>query len=139
MADVFVPCPSCRRHAKATERRCPFCRFSLEGARVVPDASRRLSRAGVFAFASTVSAITLAGCGSSDSGGPTTPPTDGGGDSVVDSIVAAYGGPPDTSFFDTAIDDTATKPDTNTAKDTGPEDGGGAVPAYGLPPPDSGI
>ena len=106
----------------------------------MPDAKRRLSRAGVFAFASTVSAMTIVGCGSSDST-TTTPPADSG-DSGVDSIVAAYGGPPDTSFFDSTTADTADAADTatipDTAKDTGPEDGGGPVPAYGLPPLDSG-
>jgi hypothetical protein len=136
MADVFVPCPGCHRHARVSETICPFCGGSLEGASIVPSASRRLSRASVFAFASTVSALTLVGCGSSDSTA-TTPPVDAAGDSVADSIGTLYGGPMDTSFLDSASPDSADSAPADTAKDTGPEDGGGVMPAYGLPPSDA--
>ncbi len=155
MTDVLVPCPTCRRHARVSEPACPFCKGSLVGARIMPTSTTRLSRVGQFAFASTVSTMLLVGCGSSDTTTPGTTDAKGdsvagdavgdGGDSGVFPDVAAYGGPPDTGVDTGPF--TADAAYGGPPLDSGPADTGkadtsadtgGAVPAYGLPPPDTG-
>jgi len=116
MAEL-APCPSCRRHVHTRERSCPFCRASFETklvARNVPETNARLSRAQIFAFATTLGLSSSIGCSSES----TTP---------------VYGAPAP----DTGIDakDSATTPD---AADSGPDDTGGTAPLYGDPAPDVG-
>lgn len=138
MASSLVPCPSCARHVRATERSCPFCRTALSSAiasRVIPGATQRLSRAAAFTFAAGLAAT---GCsddpappadaavvdtGSTTDTGATTDTgstTDTGGPSDDGGIVAMYGGPPD-SGVDAGADS------------GGPSDDGGIAPLYGLP------
>ena len=145
MATSLVPCPSCARHVRASERACPFCRSVLSStlaSKAIPGATQRLSRAAAFTFAATLAAT---GCsddpapaadaavldtGSATDTGPSTDrgtdtgsatdtgfPTDDGG------VAPLYGLP---------------APDSGTATDTGPTDDGGVAPLYGLPAPDSG-
>jgi hypothetical protein len=59
---VLVPCPSCARHVATSETRCPFCASALPidlESRAIPGASRRLSRASMFTFATTVTALSI--------------------------------------------------------------------------------
>ncbi len=49
----LVPCPSCHRHLRPTERACPFCASRLE-----PDALRTAAAA----IALAVAASALTGC-----------------------------------------------------------------------------
>src|SRR5690348_10712494 len=75
MHHPLAPCPSCARHVRATETRCPFCAraFGSELANgVVPGATQRLGRAASFVFTATVA---LAGCAAAvepDGGGGQT-------------------------------------------------------------------
>jgi hypothetical protein len=149
MASSLVPCPSCARHVRATERACPFCRTALSASiasRVIPGATQRLSRAAAFTFAASLAAT---GCSddpapaadaavvdtgsTTDSGTaptrarpPTRAPTtdtgltDAGFPSDDGGIVAMYGGPPDTGV-------------DSGADSGGPSDDGGIAPLYGLP------
>ena len=133
MASSLVPCPSCARHVRATERACPFCRSALSaslGAKVIPGATQRLSRAAAFTFATTLAAT---GC--------LTLKSDG-----VDASTADLGSPADTGATtdrgtDTgATTDTGTTPDTGVRPDAGvPNDDGGFLAMYGGPPQDSGV
>lgn len=53
------PCPACQRHVRVDAPNCPFCASDLSSATlpVVPDAGgARLTRAALFAFATTVAA-----------------------------------------------------------------------------------
>jgi hypothetical protein len=147
MATSLVPCPSCARHVRASERACPFCRSMLPStlaSKAIPGATQRLSRAAAFTFAATLAAT---GCSDdpappadaavldtgnpSDTGTDTGSATDTGTDtgSATDAgfpaddggIVAMYGGPPDSG-----------------ADSGAPDDNGGVAPLYGLPAPDAG-
>ena len=84
--------------------------------RAVPAATRRLSRAAMFTFATTLTAVgAVAACSSSSSSGPTTGGSDG---AVTDDgqVQAAYGCP---------------APNCGPV-DAGPNDDGGAQALYGL-------
>jgi hypothetical protein len=122
MATSLVPCPSCARHVRATERACPFCRTALSAAiaaKAIPGSAQRLSRAAAFTFAASLAAT---GC-SSDA----TPAPDA---AAVDSGAATDSG---------ATTDTGARADTGTATDAGfPTDDGGFLAMYGGPPRDSG-
>jgi hypothetical protein len=140
----LLACPSCARHVRSTETACPFCATALTaspaGGEPVPAArvaSKRLSRAALFALGATAAAavacssttdsntVAIYGGPPADSGSeaePTPMPVYGGPaiDAGMDAPVlldAAYGGPP----FDAA----------DAADDA---DSGGAAPAYGAPP-----
>lgn len=64
MADRFVLCPSCSRHAKVHEVRCPFCGEDLDAARPSKgDPYRRMAAAAAVA----AGVATLTGCSSSTS------------------------------------------------------------------------
>jgi hypothetical protein len=98
----LVPCPSCARHVRVEETRCPFCDGPLPARAPVaargPSAPGRLSRAALFAAGATLAGA--AGCssdsigvaadagvdraGASDTGG-----ADGAGDDM--SAVPIYG------------------------------------------------
>jgi hypothetical protein len=58
----LVPCPSCARHARAADVRCPFCDAHL-GAESAQPPHARLAQATRLAL--TASAVTLAACSSS--------------------------------------------------------------------------
>lgn len=123
MASSLVPCPSCARHVRATERSCPFCRTALSASiasRVIPGATQRLSRAAAFTFAAS-----LAATGCSDDPAP-----------AADAAVLDTGS--DTGA--TADRGTDTGTDTGMATDAGfPTDDGGFLAMYGGPPQDSGV
>lgn len=60
---ALSPCPECQRHVRVDSQECPFCARDLTGAPlpVVPDmGAARLSRAAIFAFATSVAACTTA-------------------------------------------------------------------------------
>ncbi|MEZ4389919.1 MAG: hypothetical protein R3A48_02395 [Polyangiales bacterium] len=66
------PCPACQRHVRVDAPSCPFCASDLAGAAlpVIPDAGgARLTRAALFAFATTVAA-----CSTSQTPAQTPPP-----------------------------------------------------------------
>ena len=98
MPAALVPCPTCRRHVRRFEATCPFCTAVVpRGLVPVPNAPRRLSRAAMAVFAST---LALGGCG-----GAVEQPADSGKDVVDDwgAMDAAYG-LADTSLFDSGKD-----------------------------------
>lgn len=135
MANVLVPCASCRRHVRAGEGDCRFCGAHLPAAvAAVPALRGRLPRGAVFAFAST---LAVAGCG-----GSTEP--ESGGDAAVDTGASAslYGGAPvDTGIADGTAADSGTSMSLYGAPadaavvdaDTGPADSGGNASLYGAP------
>ena len=109
----LAACPSCARHVRINESRCPFCSVGLEGAfanRPSPLAAvGRLSRAALFALGATAAAAgTVVGC-SDDPKEPEPEQQDAGTNAI-------YGAP--------AVD--------------GGSDSGGPAPAYGAPAVDSG-
>jgi len=143
MASSLVPCPSCARHVRATERSCPFCRTALSASiasRVIPGATQRLSRAAAFTFAASLAAtgcsddpapaadaaVVDTGPGTDTGSGTDTGPatdmgvTDAGFPSDDGGMLAMYGGPPDTGV-------------DSGADSGGPSDDGGIAPLYGLP------
>lgn len=63
--DELIGCPHCRRHARSTERACPFCGGSLEGA--VPGVVNGMTRRALTRGAIVLGAAALAGaCGGSE-------------------------------------------------------------------------
>jgi hypothetical protein len=127
----LLPCPSCARHVRVSEGTCPFCAAALPASlRSQPlprSPGTRLSRAALYAFGA--SATALAACGGTGStlgdagrdgsdqigmpvyGGPVVD----GGEDAFPTVDAAYGGPPQDAA-DAAADVTN-------------------APLYGLPPP----
>ena len=116
MSASLVPCPSCARHVRVTDARCPFCASALPSSlaqRAVPNTTQRLSRAAAFAFTAS---LAVAGC-SSD---PAT-----GTDASTNDVVSTDRG---------NTTDAAASTDVITPTDSGaPQDNGGAMPLYGAP------
>jgi hypothetical protein len=114
---VLVPCPSCARHIAISEASCPFCASALPSdleSRAIPGTSRRLSRAAMFTFATTVTVLgAVASCDNgSDDSAYGCPATDENCVSPDGSIGNLYGGP----TFDGSV-----------------QDDGGISTHYGLP------
>lgn len=131
MYQPLTPCPSCRRHVRAADGACPFCRSAIDSSRVVPSAGKRLARGAVFVFATSAAA-----CGGSTEQEPVI--TEAGADtsSKTDSVT------PIDSFTDTALDTGNVAPpygippdDTGVVTDGTADDSGGGMPKYGAPPP----
>jgi hypothetical protein len=125
-------CPSCQRHVKSRDPRCPFCGHAV--------AASTVRRPGTAALLVGLG-LAVGGCGSSAE--TTTPTPDALSDTQSETPMmdAAYGPPPDTGADTTPLIDAAygPPPDTgaDTAKDTGPETDTLPAGAYG-PPPDTG-
>lgn len=125
MSASLVPCPSCSRHVRVVEPRCPFCAAALPttlSQKAIPGTSQRLSRAAAFAFTAS---LAVAGCSSDpapaqDAGTPADVPT------MTDTPMATdrpdAGAPTDTPATDVP-----------SPVDAGPQDGGGVMPLYGAP------
>lgn len=125
----LLPCPSCSRHVRAFERRCPHCTSALPETFASRSSARvpngRLSRAALFAFGlgsatAAVAAVSTACGGETEEtpienaayGGPPVdmvdaayggPPADGATDSSPPMLDAAYGGPPVDGSFDAPV------------------------------------
>src|SRR4051794_33955430 len=87
MYHPLAPCPSCARHVRATETRCPFCAEPLGSElanTIVPGTTQRMGRAAAFVFGATVA---LAGCSAA-----VEPDGGGAADVVVDTGPADNGG-----------------------------------------------
>lgn len=119
------PCPSCARHVRQTEARCPFCdAVQPTHEESVVTTSARLGRAAIFAFRATTAAAVLAGCG------PTAEPPQGS------TIVQPYGAPPNPPPTPVPVP----PPTSNTNQPPSPDEPGQVVALYGgpvLPPPSS--
>jgi hypothetical protein len=139
----LVPCPSCGRHVRPSERACPFCASALPddlASRVRPIPRGFVSRAAMMLFASTLGTAGAVGC-SSDST-TTTPPADTGvpsdtaGDAIDTMPAPAYGVPWDSSIdtsVDTGVDSAPTDAKPTDANDAGDSADTMPAPAYGLP------
>jgi hypothetical protein len=58
---MLAPCPSCARHVRVADLRCPFCGAAQPETRAIapaPAPTQRLSRAAAYAFSATVAAAT---------------------------------------------------------------------------------
>lgn len=158
----LVPCPDCSRHVRDAEAACPFCGNALPSnlkSRAVPGTTRRLDRFATFTFvaALAVAGSTGVGCSAADSDDSQTESEeelrkkkDAGKDAArrdsgcgeVDEdrggVQAAYGLPPlarrDLDREPCEIDAGAPDDDDDVV-DAGRRvrDGGGMVPAYGMP------
>ena len=140
----LAACPSCARHVRTDERRCPFCEAalppSLRSTPAVETPAVRLSRAALYAVG--VGALSLSsaqGCGSTAMPpyGAPPPPVDSGTGSGGDAATEDTGtaGPPDGSSEAASFPDAAS-PEASSL-DGAPDaviDVGGA-PLYGAPPP----
>lgn len=142
MYQPLVPCPSCSRHVRAAEAKCPFCAAALPtsaGARVLPGPKVRLSRAAVFVFGAT---LAVTGCGSdvTDPGasaatsggqggqGGSGPDDDGGAQALYGDPGPEDAGPTDDGSVQAMYGDPP-------PIDAGPDDDGGGQAEYGGPPP----
>lgn len=140
---TLLPCPSCQRHVREGEPRCPFCANELSTASSSKSPARvpRLPRAAMFLFAASTAVATaaVAGCGSDESTGTTPPVDSGGGDSAKDTAIVDSGGGTDSSGTDTSVTDSG-EADTGSATDSGggtdaaKDTDGGPAPLYGAPP-----
>jgi hypothetical protein len=139
MSARFTPCPSCARHVKQSDSRCPFCGnevppVNAPSARV---AVGRLSRSALFAAGAAGLALATTDCGSmsSDYGGPPCP-ANGCGDVEVNAPFGdASGEAASEDASGDATDGSPSTPDAD-AGEAGPTEGGsdGAV----MPPTDGG-
>jgi hypothetical protein len=148
----LAACPSCARHVRVDERRCPFCAAGLPAsfgqAPVVAAPAGRLSRAALYAVSMGALSLSAAqACGGSPSheskvdGGP----ADAGEDVVG---IPAYGIPPGDAGIPehsdedgAATDAGADAYDDGSSQDASPQDGAAdvnlhevGVPIYGAPP-----
>jgi len=132
----LLPCPSCSRHVRTTDRACPFCRTAIALEPAVPVIGERLGRAAIFAFGAAmvtnVAACSMSTTPGNDAASPGndaavtedafTPPGDAGTDAFSPNpdagVFPPYGAPPE---------------DTGPPDDAGP-DTGGFIGAYGAPP-----
>jgi hypothetical protein len=130
----LLPCPTCRRHVRADETRCPFCSDTILRAaspQTVVMPKGRLSRVGIFLFAS----VSATACGSvQDVGAPSVDATadtlDHGGDAR-----ALYGSPGEVGPpFDTATTDSFGASDGDAGTDGDAKDTGGSSAIYGAAP-----
>lgn len=134
----LAACPSCARHVRTDEGRCPFCAAALpesfRGTPVVEAPSMRLSRAALYAVG--VGALSLSaaqGCGSVPAYG--APPSDAGLREDAAARDTGTGGREDGASEAASFPD-ASSPDAS-SQDGAPDaviDVGGA-PLYGAPPP----
>jgi hypothetical protein len=143
MTQSLAPCPSCSRHVNISETRCPFCKSALPALAAIPASAptQRLTRAAAFAFTASLAVAACGGITDGSDGGS----DDGGGD---DGSTAGDGSATDSGKKDaTAGGDGSTAADGSATdagkKDAAPADDGSiqppyGVPAYGLPPMDSG-
>jgi hypothetical protein len=102
MSTHLAPCPSCARHVRVSEARCPFCDGGLNDtfhALPAPQPPmRRLKRAALYAVGA--SGLVLGACSSSSSNTMTQalyggPPADAAADAADGGqVVALYGAPP---------------------------------------------
>lgn len=132
-----VLCPSCRRHVRLDDPRCPFCAealpTSLAPSGVAP--GRRLGRAATFAFGAAVATATTLACGDDSSAPPDAARLDSGA-SRMDS--GSSGSDSGTSMDAGADRDSATATDSGVdsgMSDDAGFDAGGIAPPYGAPPP----
>ncbi len=135
MASSLSPCPSCSRHVKTTEARCPFCGSAFSeifAQSAIAGPTQRLSRAAAFAFTAS---LAVQGCGGTtstvsqqDSGTGDGAHADSGQTTDSGGVQPAYGLPAVDAGRDAAHD----------AADgsTPPKDDGGGIPMYGIPPID---
>jgi hypothetical protein len=151
----FAPCPSCSRHVRVDAAACPFC--ATDFARVdfapVPDANgRRLGRAALFAFATSVAAV---GCTSSQHpdpgmmvmlyGAPPNPPAPppapdastpadaAAPDAATPDAAAPDAAAPDAAAPDAAAPDAAAPDAARPSRPSRPA--GPPMVRYGAPPP----
>ena len=136
MYEPLAPCPSCSRHVKTAESRCPFCRTALPEAFGGPlanaAATRGMSRAAALALGAS---LAVTGCGKTASQ-PTPEPVDAatqgtssGGPNDNGQAVALYGAPP----IDPPIPQVE-EAGPPARRDGGPHDMGTMAPKYGGPP-----
>lgn len=109
-------CPSCHRHVKPRDPRCPFCGTAMHAS-------------GGGAAAAVATAAVLVGLGIAAVGcSSSTEPND----------VALYGGPPDTGAEANADAAYGPPPDTGVVDSAADADDSNPVVLYGPPPPDTG-
>jgi hypothetical protein len=97
MAIHLKACPSCARHARISESRCPFCGSPLPGSFRTPppvgQPARRLTRAALISLGAAAGAIgLLEACSSDDQAGQ--PGQDAGPDVVADAgpgVIVSFG------------------------------------------------
>lgn len=156
MSASLVPCPSCSRHVRVGDARCPFCASALPNSlaqRVIPGTTQRLTRAAAFAFTAS---LAVAGCSSDpapDSGTPADVPvvTDAPTPTDRPDVVQPTDTPAVTDVPGTdagPLDDGSVMPLYGAPVDAAPPpvdasdddvvDSGGIAPLYGLPPADGG-
>jgi hypothetical protein len=136
MSPRFTPCPSCARHVRSGDSKCPFCGGEVLHVNVPARVTvGRLSRSALFAASAAGLALATTNCGSMSSsyGGPPCATADGSDTCVVEAGVL----PVDDAVAEDASEDAADSgSSTPDAGEAGPNEGGsdGAV----MPPTDGG-
>ena len=126
---TLVACPSCKRHARRVEERCPFCGVPLSAelrSQRAPTPPPGLSRARLYAFQAALVTGVAAACGGTGS-------SDGGPPDAVADGTATDGAAQDGASVDVASADVANGND-------GADDAGGDVVSdvqqdHIIPPP----
>jgi hypothetical protein len=129
MFATLCPCPSCERHVRYAESRCPFCHspLTLGAPPRVPDVSRLSRIARV-----TLGAALATACAADPGPGPNTPGPSEGPD-AGGAVAPVYGAPAEGPPPQTG----PVEPEPTPTPDPqpGPGDPGAAKPMYGMPPP----
>lgn len=130
----LTPCETCNRHVVSSDASCPFCGATVTAtmrARKPVLPKKRLSRAAVMAFSTTVASVTAACGGSGDSNSDAQQPASS------NTLNMNTGQPPTESMGSTMPSGTmATMPNQTTDPDGNvvpPEPDMMAVAAYGVP------
>lgn len=132
MYQPLVPCESCRRHVRAVDASCPFCRHSrTPDTSAAPGQVLRMSRAAALVFMTTV-----AGCHSDPANPAIAPdPVATGKPAPKPEPTPEPIAPPDAGLVDDPGAPAAKYGAPPLPKPPKPTPTGIAVPAYGVPPP----
>ena len=128
MSDArLLPCPSCARHVRVSEKACPFCSgaLSLTAPPLTRTPIARLSRAALFALGTSAASIAACTSGTGPVGGDA-----GTGSDADPQDRPVYGGPPVDDAGPVLVDAAYGGPPRDAREDSQP------APAYGGPPAD---
>jgi len=152
--DTLAPCPSCSRHIRVDEPRCPFCQTvtsALQPMGFDPSLAPARVRAAVLALGASMALGACINPVANVYGGPPIPPPSHDAQTHAPpppSPQPVYGGPPPAVVDASAMVPTPPPPAPEPAPEPAPaprprpprrvRDPGGPVPLYGVPPgPDS--
>lgn len=142
--DTLAPCPSCTRHVRVEETRCPFCDAATDALRPLgfdPSLAPARVRNAVLALGASMALGACVNPVANVYGGPPIPPPAHDAQAQASpppSNAPVYGGPPPVFVDAPAMVPSQPQPTPTPQPRTQPRtvrDPGAPVPAYGVAPP----